>query len=475
MMKQKGIILKIKKDLAVIMTSDCRIISIRVQPGMDVGMEISFNKNEIVHKKNKLVLPLRITAGVAAVFVIIFMIFNSPFRNGVYAYVTIDADASIEFEVDKDNKIIKVNTFDADTNELLKDMDLRHQPIDVAIKEVIEKTSTKDSTILISACLKENKKIKSNDTVQNKEFSQLIDVCKSVVEDDVYGDIQSKVVEVPYTYKKLADSNKISIGRSIVYEKAKEQGIDIEEIKKESIGEALKKVSIDDVAIVHDVKKPKKIADEPIPKVEPIDKTAQTEKKDPKPIEEPKDKVKEAVEAKEKQEPEIKPDTAAKTKPEIKIDPEKKTDTAVKKVTEPKPETGTKLEPESKTEPKAEIKPEIEQKNQVDTKPVPKSEPAPKAEDEQKSESEAKNVPKAEAKPDPEIKPGPEPKFEADKKLESDIKPEPKSEPEIKPEPEPKPETDPKPDAKLESKPEPKPEPDPKPESDIKPDPKPEL
>ena len=69
--------------------------------------------------------------------------------------------------------------------------------------------------------------------------------------------VQSKVVGVSYDYKKLADRNKISIGKSVVYEKAKEQGIDldIEDIKTKSIGETLEKVKIDDVGVVHDMKK----------------------------------------------------------------------------------------------------------------------------------------------------------------------------------------------------------------------------
>jgi len=45
------------------------------------------------------------------------------------------------------------------------------------------------------------------------------------------------VVEVSYDYKKLAEKNKLSLGRSIVYEKAKEQGIalNIEDIKTKAL------------------------------------------------------------------------------------------------------------------------------------------------------------------------------------------------------------------------------------------------
>jgi len=58
MTKQKGTILKLKNNLAIIMTSDCKIVSIKRQPGMYEGLEISFNKNEIINKRtNWLFIP----------------------------------------------------------------------------------------------------------------------------------------------------------------------------------------------------------------------------------------------------------------------------------------------------------------------------------------------------------------------------------------------------------------------------------
>ncbi len=299
MIKQKGTILKFKNNLAIIMTTDCKVVSIIKQPGMYVGLEVLFNINEVVHKKNKIIISSQIIAGVAAIFIILLAFFN-PFTNSrVYAYVAVDSITSIEFELDKNNKILKVNYFNDDTSSLLKELDLKHQSVDVAIREVIKKSNLDESVILISACLKEQSNDKSGDTKKNhsEEFDRLIDICRSTAEKDFDEDIRSKVVETPYDYKKLADINKISLGRSIVYEKAKEQGIDmdIEEIKSKSIGEALKKVKIDDVGVVHDVKKdkPQKPVSEPERKEPSKEKTDPIEKKDPNTIIEPKNKTQE--------------------------------------------------------------------------------------------------------------------------------------------------------------------------------------
>ncbi|HOM02342.1 MAG TPA: anti-sigma factor domain-containing protein [Acetivibrio sp.] len=393
MVKQKGTIIKLKNNLAIIMTNDCRIVSIMRQPGMYEGLEISFNKNEIINRKSKLVFSSRIAAGVAAIFIIMFVSFNLFYNYGAYAYVAIDSDTSIEFELDKNNKILKVNCYNDDANALLNELDFKNKSIDFAIKKVIEKLNLNESTILISACLKEQNSKKSVAPANNESenFSKLIDICKSVVEDNVSGGIDSKVVEVPYDYKKLADKNKISLGRSIVYEKAKEQGIDfdIEEIKAKSIGETLKQVKIDDAGIVHNVKKaePKNPDQEPKIKEPPKDKPISEEKKDPKPEVKPIDGQQEKPKPEPKAKPEEKPAVAPKD--------------SLGEKPAPKPKDGEKEEPKNK----AEVKPEVEPKHTPEEKPKDKLEGKPDIEPKnapkEKPKYELKNMPEAGLKDGP--------------------------------------------------------------------------
>lgn len=413
MIKQKGTILKFKNNLAIIMTSDCKVISILKQPGMYVGLEVLFNKNEIIHKKNKIILTSQIVAAVAAMFIVMLAFFNPFNSNGVYAYVAVDSNTSIEFELDKNNKILKVNSFDDDTSDLLKELDLKHQSVDVAIREVIKKSNINESTILITACLKEQRNANYGDKKENnsEELKKLIDICKSAAEDDANEDIRSKVVETSYDYKKLADINKISIGRSIVYEKAKEQGVDldIEEIKNKSIEEALKKVKIDDVGVVHEVKKAE--AQKPAPESKrkelPIEKMDPVVKRDPKSIVEPKDK------------PEVKQKLEPKDKPEVKPKIETKDRSEVKPEIEPKDKSEIKPEIEPKDKP--EVKPEIEPKDKVEVKP--EIEPKDKPEVKQELELEEKT----------QVNPELEPEVESEDKFEVNPEIEPKVKPEVKP------------------------------------------
>ena len=350
MSNKKGTILKIKNNLAIIMTSDCKIVSIRKQPGMYAGLEISFNEKEIVYKRSKINFASGIVAGLAAVFIIMFIFFNSFNSYGAYAYVTIDSDTSIEFELDKNNKVRKVNYFNDGANELLKESELKDKYIDVAIREVIEKFNLRESTVLISACLKEGKnKPHAKTKKESQKFSKLIDICKNAVEDSISEDAQSKVVGVSYDYKRLADANKTSIGRTIIYEKAKEQKVDldIEEIKTKSIGETLEKVKIDDVGVVYDVKKVKKPALKPEKKDSLKPKPhLKKEEKDPKPVVEAKDKHQEKLDSEKKDKVEERPLPKPKNNDKEKTEPEEKA--GPKEKVKEKDET----EPEGKADPK---------------------------------------------------------------------------------------------------------------------------
>ncbi|NLM58214.1 MAG: anti-sigma factor domain-containing protein [Clostridium sp.] len=441
-MKLKGTVLKLKKNLAIIMTNECRIVSIKRKPGMYEGLELTFNKNEIINKKSKLAVSIRIAAAVAAIFIIMLVLYNPFNSSGAYAYIAIDSDASIEFELDKNNKILKINYFNDDANVLLKELDLKNKSVDFAIKEVIKRLNQDESTILISACLKEKSRIKSgvSEKIKPDEFNKLMDICKNAVETNVIENVHLKVVEVPYDYKKLADTNKISIGRSVLYEKAREQGIDfgIEDIKNKSVGETLKKVKIDDDVALQNGKKDKPVKPAPKPesKESKKDKPISEEKVESKPVAEPKDKPQD------------------KTKPEPKNKPEEKPTAEPKGPAEGKAEPTPKGNPEEKPKDNVEVKPGAELKDV--TKPTPKDsidtetgpehkdgpKDSPKSNPDAKPEAELKEIPNENlkdnlgVKPEVEIKDSPKenPKDNPEGKPEVEIKGSPNENPKDIPE-----------------------------------------
>lgn len=259
MEKQTGTILKLKKKNAIVMTRDCRIISIKAQPGMYAGLEINFGKNEVIHPKNKKIVYSGMAAGITVLFLIIFTLLSLSNENRIFAYVDIDFNKSLELAVDKDSKVLKVYSFDAETQDLINELDLKSKSVDTAIKEVVSKANKNENMILISACLKntDNLALDNDNKKEYEEFKKLLKTCKDAVEEHGNRTIESKVVEINYKYKELANDKEISMGRCFLYEKAKQQGVDInmEEIKTKSISETLKKVKIEDTGIMHENKK----------------------------------------------------------------------------------------------------------------------------------------------------------------------------------------------------------------------------
>jgi hypothetical protein len=254
--KQTGTILKIKNNNAIVMTRDCRIISIKTQPGMYVGLEINFGKNEIIRPGNKKIVCSGLAAGITVLFLFFFTLLNLSDENRIFAYVDIDFNKSLELAVDKDNKVVKVFSYDHETQDLINELNLKSKSVDTAIKEVMSKADKNENMILISACLKNTDNL-GTDKANKKEyekFEKLLKVCKNAVEDQSNRTIESKVVAVNYKYKELANAKEISMGRCFLYEKAKQQGVDIniEEIKTKSISDTLKKVKIDDTGIIHE-------------------------------------------------------------------------------------------------------------------------------------------------------------------------------------------------------------------------------
>ncbi len=250
MEKKIGTILKLKNKNAIVMTRDCRIIPIKAQPGMYVGLEINFGENEVIHPVNKKIVCSGMAAGIAVLFLTIFTLLNFSIENRIFAYVDIDFTKSVEFAVDKDNKVLKVYSYDNETRDLLKGLDLKSKSVDTAIKEVMSKANKGENMILISACLK-NTDTSALDNINKKEyekFNKLLKTCKNAVAQQ-----SNKIVAINYKYKELANDKEISMGRCFLYEKAKQQGvnIDMEEIKTKSIGETLEKVKIEDTGILH--------------------------------------------------------------------------------------------------------------------------------------------------------------------------------------------------------------------------------
>ena len=109
----KVIIMEVKDDYAIVMTSDFEFIKIKKKKSMTEGQKIYIVDEDIcqggdktsLSNKNKLLKILGLIAILLGILLLAFL-FN-PFKKDTYATASFDGDASIELSLDKNKKITK--------------------------------------------------------------------------------------------------------------------------------------------------------------------------------------------------------------------------------------------------------------------------------------------------------------------------------------------------------------------------------
>ena len=109
----KVIIMEVKDDYAIVMTSDFEFIKIKKKKSMTEGQKIYIVDEDIcqggdktsLSNKNKLLKILGLFAILLGIILLAFL-FN-PFKKDTYATASFDGDASIEFSLDENKKITK--------------------------------------------------------------------------------------------------------------------------------------------------------------------------------------------------------------------------------------------------------------------------------------------------------------------------------------------------------------------------------
>lgn len=222
-----GTILKTEKDYAVIMTDKCEIFEIKKQPGMYEGLEISFGSSEIIDKKRKTIKYSSFVASVAAVFIFIFLFSRSMYFDNIYAYVDVDVNYSVQFKVDSQNRVLDIKVYDESNNIILNELDVKSKPINDAILELMSKSEQLALTdkndlniVLVSTSLQ---KVNTSNT----NYYNLLTLCDKALKNLPDKTMEYYIIDVNKSERKIAESNKISMGRYIIYEELKERGIEI--------------------------------------------------------------------------------------------------------------------------------------------------------------------------------------------------------------------------------------------------------
>lgn len=153
----KGIILKVKKQYAVVLADNHLYYKIHIKGNLTVGQKIWFLDEDLYEDASKKVSIKRISATVATFAALIAFIFIFPNLGGELDYnvVSVDINPSIEIHVNDDDVVKDIIPLNDDAKDLINDDMLEENILEVLDDilheaEIREYLSQEDNYILIS-------------------------------------------------------------------------------------------------------------------------------------------------------------------------------------------------------------------------------------------------------------------------------------------------------------------------------------
>ena len=131
----KAVVVEIKNGSAAVLSDDGCIISIK-NNGYEIGQIIRV-------KKPGFVLPGKIAAFTAAAAAFVVLSAGSWAYASPYTYISIDVNPSVEFTVNRFNRVLSAEAVNEDAEEIFRQVsldELRNKPIEEAIINTISTT-----------------------------------------------------------------------------------------------------------------------------------------------------------------------------------------------------------------------------------------------------------------------------------------------------------------------------------------------
>jgi hypothetical protein len=252
MLNKTGLILKIEDNIAYVISKDCMYFQIKRKSGMLKGQTVEFNQSDIVYNRRFFARHYRLTAAAAVLIMVISIILyiNSGLstKKGIYAFIDIDINPSIEITIDKDRHIQDIYPLNNDAKTLIAGLDLKEVSMEDGLSKIIDRSkelgflnAREKDVVLISAALNGNK----------EDVKDLIMDIRSGVNQLEDKNIKTQVIDVPQKTRELALENNISMGRYVLYEKARESGLNlsIEAVKAIPLENILNQVNINETKV----------------------------------------------------------------------------------------------------------------------------------------------------------------------------------------------------------------------------------
>ncbi|MGN0144187.1 MAG: anti-sigma factor domain-containing protein [Clostridium sp.] len=205
----KGLIMELKKDYAIVLNDDGGMEKILIKPGMSVGQKIFYFEEDIVKASAERSFKynnsfMKSLGSIAALFLLVFTFFYNYSFNKTYAIVSLDINPSIQIEVDNSQKILSVKGMNDDG----RNIDFTG----------VKGKNINDGIKVIKDILVEKEYLKNNKDVL-VGFAFVNNSNEGVYEDSIKDAVLSNFDTENITYIKAEDKKDI--------EQAKEQGISL--------------------------------------------------------------------------------------------------------------------------------------------------------------------------------------------------------------------------------------------------------
>ncbi len=247
-MKGKGTVMEIRSHSMVIMTNECGFEEIKKRNDITVGMEIDFNKQDII-RKNKSKFKIIATIAAAIILCIVSSLFMMDQKNKLsipVAMLTIDINPSIALEINHKQEVLEVIPLNKDAEEFSFDS-FKNQDVRRVIEEFVLMAGEKgylqetDNYILLTTVSLEKEMDKEDQLMDLAE-----ELKKNVEETFENRDGKSVVVltlDSNYETLQKAKKEKISVGKMEIYQRLQvkdEEDVSLEKIKTQQIKELIR-------------------------------------------------------------------------------------------------------------------------------------------------------------------------------------------------------------------------------------------
>ena len=247
----RGLVFSLDKKSAVVATPQNAVYKINRTSTMYIGKEVVFTDKDIIDFKYY----IRKYSVAAACFCLIIGVaigFILNFNRNLllmkeYAYISMDINPSIEFTIDKVQKVLKVDSLNNDAERILEDEDLIGMKIEDASAKIYricrDKAIIDDKDkvyILISGTANpENKEYKKQAQVNEDIIENILDKLKESIQKTSDSEMNIVALEIELEARTQAFEHGISPAKYALYSEIKKNGgeISIEEIKSSSTEE----------------------------------------------------------------------------------------------------------------------------------------------------------------------------------------------------------------------------------------------